>query len=68
MPLLHAILDQNNYDSETKLVAMIALGDLVLAVGSEQFMQYLQATKRALNSASELSLETGSNTEEAELL
>ena len=38
---LQRILVDNSFDSEAKLVTIIAFGDLSLAAGAAQFMQYL---------------------------
>jgi len=63
-PLLWAILQKNDFDPEAKLVSIIAFGDLALAAGPEQFVQYLPETQTSFFSASSLSLNIGSSPEE----
>jgi len=67
-PQLQAILTDANFDSEAKLVTIIAVGDLVLAAGPSHFFQYLQATQTSFFSASQLSLSQGTSPEENDLL
>ena len=68
MPLLQAILNKENFDPEAKLVTIIAFGDMVLAAGPVNFVQYLQETQKAFFAASMMSIAKGSSPEEAELL
>ena len=65
---LQRILVDNSFDSEAKLVTIIAFGDLSLAAGAEQFMQYLPQTLNSFTQASNLSLQNSENPEEIALL
>jgi hypothetical protein len=57
-----------NFDSEAKLVTIVAFGDAVLASGPANFLQYLPETQNSLVEASKMSLNKGSSPEEQELL
>ena len=65
---LQRILVDNSFDSEAKLVTIIAFGDLSLAAGAAQFMQYLPQTLNSFTQASNLSLQNSDNPEEITLL
>lgn len=52
---LNHVLDSNDFETETKIYALIAVGDLCLAI-SEGFLQFLNPTMRTLMSAAELTL------------
>lgn len=67
MPVMLRILNDNAFESEVKLIAITAFGDIILASGTQNFMPYLEETKNALSAASELSLNLGSNPEEVDL-
>ena len=56
LQLLQNIMIDNSFDSEAKLVAIIAFGDLSLAAGAQNYMQYLQETIVSFTSASQISL------------
>ena len=68
MPLLVAILQKDDFDPEAKLMSIIAFGDLTLASGPDNFMHYLDETKKSFFAASTLSLSLGSTPEEQDLL
>ena len=68
MPLLRKILENEQFETEAKLHAIIAFGDLALAAGPQHFNAYLPDTKQSFMMASHLSMEAGSNQEEKELL
>ena len=53
---LQVILTDNNFDSEAKLVTIIAFGDLSLAAGAQNFMEYLPEVLTSFTTASQLSL------------
>ena len=55
MPGLQEVLTQSEFTTETKLTAMIAVGDLCLAI-EEDFKQYLDSTMKCLLSACAISL------------
>eukprot|EP00353_Schmidingerella_taraikaensis_P017047 CAMPEP_0185623718 /NCGR_PEP_ID=MMETSP0436-20130131/60074_1 /TAXON_ID=626734 ORGANISM="Favella taraikaensis, Strain Fe Narragansett Bay" /NCGR_SAMPLE_ID=MMETSP0436 /ASSEMBLY_ACC=CAM_ASM_000390 /LENGTH=99 /DNA_ID=CAMNT_0028265875 /DNA_START=717 /DNA_END=1016 /DNA_ORIENTATION=- len=68
MPLLQAILTAEDFDPEAKLVTIIAFGDVTLAAGPHNFIQYLPETQKSFSTASVMSLNKGSSPEEEELL
>ena len=65
---LQHILVDNRFDSEAKLVTIIAFGDLSLAAGAAGFMQYLPQTLNSFTQASNMSLQNSENPEEIILL
>lgn len=67
MPLLQQVLTDPNFDSESKLFTIIAFGDLALAAGPQEFMQYLPETQSSFVSASQMSLSKGEGPDEADL-
>jgi hypothetical protein len=56
MELLNAIMSKSEYQTETKLFAITAVGDICLAV-EDQFHSYLESTMECLNSAAMMSLQ-----------
>lgn len=52
MPVMQNILVDNSFDSEVKLIAIVAFGDLSLAVGPNNFYPFLTETKTSFASAS----------------
>ncbi len=55
MNCLNQVLNKSEYSTETKLHAMIAVGDICLAT-EEHFLQYLDETMKCLFSACEITL------------
>ena len=68
VPPLLAVLEDNTFDSEVKLIAIIAFGDICLAAGPRNFQQYLPQTQQSLAQACSLSLGKGATPEEVDLL
>jgi len=68
MPCLQAILMDSSFDSEAKLVTIVAFGDIVLAAGPASFASYLAETQNSLIEASKMSINKGSSPEEIDLL
>lgn len=56
MLCLNDVLSKSEYSTETKLHAMIAVGDICLAI-EENFQQYLDETMKCLFSACEITLQ-----------
>ncbi len=54
---LNHVLDSNDFETETKINALIAVGDLCLAI-SDGFLQFLNPTMRTLMSAAEMTLKS----------
>lgn len=65
---LHKVLVENAFESDAKLVAITAFGDLSLAAGASNFYAYLDPTMTAFHQANKLSLGTGKSTDEIDLL
>ena len=65
---MRKILENEQFETEAKLHAIIAFGDLALAAGPQHFNAYLPDTKQSFMMASQLSMEAGTNQEEKELL
>ena len=63
IPALQNVLNGDQFESETKLFAITAIGDLCMATGA-QFMNYLQATFSSLMEASKTSLNKSDDPEE----
>lgn len=55
MRVLNRVLSTGDYATETKLHAMIAVGDMCLAI-EENFQQYLEETMRCLFTACQITL------------
>ena len=62
------ILEDDAFDSEAKLIAIIAFGDICLAAGPRDFLQYLPQTQKSFARACQLSLSAGDCPEEVDLL
>ncbi len=54
---MNHVLDSNDFETETKINALIAVGDLCLAI-SEGFLQFLSPTMSTLMSAAEMTLKS----------
>ena len=52
IPVMQNIMVEDNFDSEVKLIAIVAFGDLSLAVGPNNFLPFLAETKISFASAS----------------
>ena len=52
MPLLKSILEVETFETEAKLIAIIAFGDLALAAGPQNFNDYLPDTQNSFMTAS----------------
>ena len=68
MEAMQQILINNAFDSEAKLIAIIAFGDICLASGAHEFLRYLPETQTSFTSASVMSLNKGSSHDEIDLL
>lgn len=67
VPCMHQVLVNNEFESEAKLLAITAFGDLSLAAGAINFYSYLEQTKTAFFEAAQMSLNKGNNPEEIDL-
>ena len=65
MNSLNNVLQSADYTTETKLHAMIAVGDICLAV-EEQFQQYIEETMKCLFSACQVTISPPQNFESEE--
>jgi len=65
---LQHILVDNSFDSEAKLVTIIAFGDVSLAAGPIEFMKYLPGTMECFTQASQLSLTVSNVPDDIQLL
>jgi importin subunit beta-1 len=65
MSSLNKVLKSEDYTTDTKLHAMIAVGDICLAT-EEQFLQYIAETMQCLFSACTLTMQPPQNFESAE--
>jgi hypothetical protein len=61
--MLMSVLTESRYESQTKLVAIVAIGDLCLAT-EDQALQYLPVILMHLGQASNTSLTEGADEDE----
>jgi hypothetical protein len=65
MASLNNVLQSGDYSTETKLNAMIAVGDICLAI-EEQFQHHIEETMKCLFSACQVTVQANQNTFDSE--